>query len=450
MTSSGQEPAADQAASDEPSLEQAGLGMADALREEREDRYHRLKLIKWWDQDKLRKATVLVVGAGALGNELLKHLGLVGIGNVIVCDLDDIEPSNLSRSVLFRAEDAGLCKSETAAARLRELNPEVKTAWLDGDVATDIGLGVFRRVDLVLGGVDNVEARIAVNDACWQTGTPYIDGGTHRFEGQVRTFLGPEGPCYQCTLSAQQYETMHERMRCNLLLDMDPREAEQKVSTTSVAASIIAAIQIHQALMLLHDSDPMRGKTIVYNGPTHETYVSSFEPRDTDHHMHSLLPPPGRVIELPACTNQSTVREVLAAVREHLGPEAQLIYGRNVVHRLHCTACGNDETVLIPLSLVRPAHIACPSCGEAREHELLPALNDDHPFPDRTLSELGIPPLHHLLGYAGEEEAWFELSGDAPPDTQWEGAMVRPPWTVRRGEAGCAEELGSPGTVSTS
>src|SRR3977135_3033483 len=83
---------------------------------ERDDRFHRFKLISWWDQDRLKNAKVLVIGAGALGNELLKNLSLLGIGNVVVADMDRIENSNLSRSVLYRAKDNGQLKA-TAAAR---------------------------------------------------------------------------------------------------------------------------------------------------------------------------------------------------------------------------------------------------------------------------------------------------------------------------------------------
>src|SRR5437879_1836610 len=103
------------------------------------DRYGRLRLIPWWRQEKLAAARVLVVGAGALGNEVLKNLALLGVGTTHVIDLDDVEPSNLSRSVLFRATDGGRPKAEVAAARAREINPEVAFVPIFGDVITDLG-----------------------------------------------------------------------------------------------------------------------------------------------------------------------------------------------------------------------------------------------------------------------------------------------------------------------
>ena len=90
-----------------------------------DDRYSRLRLISWWRQERLRDARVLVVGAGALGNEVMKNLALLGLGTTYLIDLDAVEPSNLSRSVLFRSEDGGQPKAEVAARRARELNPEI-------------------------------------------------------------------------------------------------------------------------------------------------------------------------------------------------------------------------------------------------------------------------------------------------------------------------------------
>src|SRR5688500_19962976 len=88
--------------------------------DEQHDRFHRFRLIRWWDQAKLARAKVLVIGAGALGNEIIKNLALLGVGNILVVDLDRVENSNLSRSILYRATDNGTSQAEAAARAARD------------------------------------------------------------------------------------------------------------------------------------------------------------------------------------------------------------------------------------------------------------------------------------------------------------------------------------------
>src|SRR5499427_5935136 len=99
-----------------------------------EDRFSRLRLIGWWDQEKLGAAKVLVVGAGALGNEILKNLALLGFANIVVVDLDSIETSNLSRSILYRASDVGRRKADVAAEGVRDILPGANVHPITGDV----------------------------------------------------------------------------------------------------------------------------------------------------------------------------------------------------------------------------------------------------------------------------------------------------------------------------
>ena len=142
-----------------------------------DDRYSRLRLIGWWDQSLLSKSHLIVVGAGALGNEVLKNLALVGIGKITLIDFDTINDSNLSRSVLFRDHHSGMPKAKVAAEAIREINSDCKIREIHGDVMADIGLGLVRDVAAVVCCVDNREARLWINRMCWKAGTPWIDGG---------------------------------------------------------------------------------------------------------------------------------------------------------------------------------------------------------------------------------------------------------------------------------
>ena len=130
------------------------------LREERSSRFERFERIEWWDQQRLRDARVLVVGAGALGNEVIKNLALLGVGHLTVVDMDSIELSNLARSVLFREADAGKPKAECAVRAARDLYPPIDARAIVGNASADVGLGLFRDADVVVGAVDNREARV--------------------------------------------------------------------------------------------------------------------------------------------------------------------------------------------------------------------------------------------------------------------------------------------------
>ena len=166
--------------------------------------FDRQQRIAWWRQDKIAQARVMVVGAGAIGNETLKNLALLGFRNIFIVDFDTIATSNLSRTVLFRREDKGKIKSETAALRTRELclTDDPRIDWFHGDVVWELGAGVFRQMDLVLGCLDNAETRFFINRQCWLAQTPWIDAGIFELSGAVSVYVPGVSACYRCLFGA--------------------------------------------------------------------------------------------------------------------------------------------------------------------------------------------------------------------------------------------------------
>ena len=145
------------------------------------------RLMSWWDADKVANSKVMVVGAGALGNEVLKNLALMNVGNIFIVDFDTIEYANLCRSVLFREKDIkrDKFKSLIAAERIKEMNPNINVQAVNGDIMIDVGLGVFNRMDVIIGCLDNRIARLFINRYAYKTGKVWIDGAILNMSGQL-------------------------------------------------------------------------------------------------------------------------------------------------------------------------------------------------------------------------------------------------------------------------
>lgn len=374
-----------------------------------DDRYARLRLIPWWDQRRLRNARILVVGAGALGNEVLKNLALVGVGRIYVVDFDRIEIANLTRSVLFRARDQGRRKAEVAAEAIRDLNPDVKIIACDGNVMTDVGLGVFRDADVVIGCLDNREARLWVNRCCWKTGTPWVDGGIQEINGVVKVFTPPGSACYECAMTENDYRLINLRYSCPMLRNEDI--AVGRVPTVPTIASMIGGWQAQEALKLLHGIPVEGGQALVYNGIANRFYRTQFQRRE-DCLSHETYPDP---LELPLRASETTARQLFAAIDDAAGNvPMRLCLDRDLVVRLCCEPCGTTESVMRPLAALDNQRGICPQCGQPRRPERTHQITSDSELVDQTLAQLGIPPYDLIRVVSGDHLHVIALAGDRP------------------------------------
>jgi adenylyltransferase/sulfurtransferase len=374
---------------------------------EDEGRFARFELISWWDQARLARARVVVIGAGALGNEILKDLALLGVGQVFVADLDRVENSNLSRSVLFREEDCGRPKAEVAARRAAEIYPGMRVRPFVGNVVYDLGLGVYRWADVVLGGLDNREARVAINQAAARAGKVWIDGAIERLDGVARVFDPATGPCYECTMGENDWKMLEARRSCALL---SRGEMEQgKVPTTPTTAAVVAGIQTQEAVKLLHGLDVLAGRGFIFDGTHHQSYVVQYT-RDEDCPAHE---PFGPVEPLDRRADDTRVGDLLERVRSDLGPGAVVDTNQDLLAGLHCTRCGEEEAVYSSLGKVTESRGRCPQCGEPRTPRVFHTLDGrDAALNDRTLGAIGVPPWDVLGGRAGLEMRYYEFAGD--------------------------------------
>ncbi len=370
------------------------------------DRYHTFSYISWWQQDVVREATVMVIGAGALGNEVIKNLALMGIGNILICDFDTIEDSNLSRSVLFRESDNGRRKVDAAAEAVKKLNPDVNVKAWHGDINAEMGLGVFRHVDVIVGCLDNREARLSIDRFSQFINRPWVDGAIQELMGIVRVFWPGRGANYESTLTDYDYQMISLRYSCPILARENIQQG--KVPTTPTSASIVAAFQTQEALKLIHGMEVEPGVAMLINGLTNDIYKTEY-PVMKDR-LHSPLEP---IIELPdVTTTGTTVGELLAIAKEKLGEDTVLEFSYELVVSMVDNTTLEEEFFFKRMGKLSEASLNATSNGAQREMRLTHRITGDEDFLDRTLAEIDVAPLDIIQARNGKETAYLEITGD--------------------------------------
>ena len=375
--------------------------------EVREDRYSRFRLIPWWDQKKLQSARVLVIGAGALGNEILKNLVLLGFERIVIVDLDKIEESNLSRSILYRSNDVGSYKAEAAARSVLALAPNAKVKGLVANVVQDCGLGIFAWSDVIIAGLDNREARLWINRCAWKMNRPWIDGAIEGINGVAKVFVAGTAPCYECTLGETDWKLLEQRMSCNLLL----REAdtEGKVATTPTISSVIAGIEVQEAVKLLHGMPTLAGGGFVFEGLNHSSYKVEYtaNPDCMSHFTYES------VTKLARKSSEWTVDDLRRLGVEDLGaPDVVVEFSRDIVRELECPACGAKEEIFAPVGSINYEQGRCPRDGGMRVVKTIHSYDGSEDFGKRALDKLGLPLFDVFTVRTAEREKAYLMAGD--------------------------------------
>lgn len=368
-------------------------------------------------QDRIAAARIMVVGCGALGNEVLKNLALLGAEHLTVVDFDRVEQGNLSRSVLFSKADAdaGRYKVDAVAERLRAMNPAMEVNAIRGDVAFDVGLGLVRRMDVVIGCVDSRWARYCINRLCMRAGVPWVDGGISALEGTVQVFA-PGQNCYACHLGPEGLQDLARRQPCSGVIRRD--EAAGSAPTTSVIASVIGAVQVQEAMKLLHPEalasgqmTPLCGKMFYYEGERLSTKLVDFCSYDADCPVHERWEP----VRPSALRPETTVSDALALLRQDLQAERveiQLTGDCFVDCVLRREGEGRLEVMLPGRAVAErlgqePDWRGIP-LGALYQHEFR-MVDGSFPYPGLTLAQLGIPAQDVLCVTADGGEYYMEM-----------------------------------------
>lgn len=221
------------------------------------DRYARHRAIEGFSQEDLQASRVAVIGAGAIGNEVVKNLCLLGVGHIDLYDFDTVELHNLTRSVLLREEDIGRSKARSVARRASSLDPAVVISPVDGDLWQTLRFDALKQYRCVVGALDNFEARLRLNQLCWIAGVDWINAAIDSRYVSVEAFPfataraagGNESPaCYECGLPASVYQRIAERYSCGGL--QRAAAAQRIMPTTAITASFAGAQAVNRALRM--------------------------------------------------------------------------------------------------------------------------------------------------------------------------------------------------------
>ena len=373
-----------------------------------------------FSQEQIRNARFMVIGCGALGNEVLKNLALFGAEHIVLVDFDEVEVGNLSRSVLFTRQDAEDHdrKVKVAARRLKDMNPRMEIVPIDGDIAYDVGLGWIRRSDVVIGCVDSRWARYCINRLCMRAGVPWVDGGISQLEGTVRVFAPGEN-CYACNLGPEGLNDLKRRIPCSGIIRQ--QEAAGHAPTTPVIASIVGAVQVQEALKLVHWKEMEDGKftslcgsMFYYEGQHLTTQLTSFKAYDDDCCVHDTWSP---IIPVKLST-QNQVQEVLETLKELYNASelcftlpddcfVDFITEKKNDRIFHVMKPGREVAEWIENNvLLRGSRYT-----DLYQHEYR-TIGTDFPYSDLTLNQLGVPSWSVFPVSADGKEFYVELENE--------------------------------------
>lgn len=380
-------------------------------------------LLSWFKKEKVKNARVLVAGAGALGNEVVKNLALFGIGQIYVVDFDKIEITNLTRSVLFREEDAynHSYKSEIVAKRAMEINPQIKVTPIVGNLFSEVGFGLYKSVDVIIGCLDSRIARYLLNRLAMRAGKTWIDGSIENMTGVVRVYT-PGISCYECGLSREEFNNIMLRTGCADVVRMQGNAG--RVATTPISASIIGAMQVQEAMKIIHlaDDEPvpfktLQGKMLRYEGLTNSVNTYKYASWKSTCPAHERW---DNIIKVDSLSADNSVREALSILKDVLNVNALEINMRNnkFIDKIISDKPEKEFLVQLPESklddyITNNEELRKLSYRTLFHKCFIENIDEDFPYLDMSLKEVGIPYYDVMQVSTDKGQYFVELTKDA-------------------------------------
>ncbi len=214
-------------------------------------------------QERLRAARVLIMGVGGLGSPAALYLAAAGVGQLVLCDIDKVELSNLQRQIIHSTAQLGQSKVESAQERLHALNPLVEIHQLPSPWSPESLRQSLASIDVVLDCTDNLHTRFMINAACVQAKVPLISGAAIRFEGQISVFRNDwaHSPCYRCLYP-------HTEL---------PVESCSQNGVLAPVVGIIGSLQAVEALkLIIQIGENLVGRLLLLDTFTMESQIMTF------------------------------------------------------------------------------------------------------------------------------------------------------------------------------
>lgn len=380
-------------------------------------------LLSWFKKDKVKNARVLVAGAGALGNEVVKNLALFGIGHIYVCDFDQIEISNLTRSVLFREEDAynHAYKAEIVAKRAKEINPQIEVTPIVGNLFSEVGFGLYKAVDVIIGCLDSRIARYQLNRLSLRAGKKWIDGSIENLTGVVKVYT-PGVSCYECGLSREEFNNIMLRTGCADVVRT--QTSAGRVATTPISASIIGAMQVQEAMKIIHTEEgqpvpfkTLSGKMWRFEGMTNAVNVYKYSSWKNNCPAHERWDNVVRGANLSA---NMTIAQILGELKQLLDVDALEINMRNnkFVEKIISDKPEKEFDIRIPESQLDNYISSNEELRKLNYRTLfhkcfIENIDEYFPYMEMSLKDIGIPLFDILQVSTNKGQFFVELSADA-------------------------------------
>jgi molybdopterin/thiamine biosynthesis adenylyltransferase len=360
------------------------------------DRYLRQQAVEGLDAERLARMHVVVVGAGAVGNEVVKNLALMGVGRIDVHDFDVVEVHNLTRSIFLREADVGTPKATAVAARAADVDPNVSVRPVEGDAWRTLTLAGLARCSALVAAVDNFEARMRLSQLAQLARVGLVVAGIDSRHATVETFPAsaePSAACYECHLPASAYQKVAERYSCGWL--RRALVAEATIPTTAITASVAGALAA-QGVLRLDESTVAR--RVLVDTRLGTASAARLERNDACSGCGALRPQPRRV---PAR------RDWQQALATHAPGADGVLLSDALIFAYACAACGDDTHAPRFVGARADAFderiMRCVACGELGVR--IDVRAEATPGELRSLYGTSPPPLKFMLAHAGETRA---------------------------------------------